>query len=68
MGAHHRTSCRKLFKKLQILTVSSQYTTCPLRTSTSAAAAAAAAAAVKDVATSYKYTQFKLQISICVFY
>jgi len=25
MGAHPRTSCRKLFKKLEILTVPSQY-------------------------------------------
>jgi hypothetical protein len=26
MGAHPRTSCRKLFKKLEILAVPSQYT------------------------------------------
>jgi len=43
---------------------------CPLRSEATAAAATTVAVfvAVKDVSTYYKYTQFKLQNSIYVFY
>jgi len=41
---------------------------CPIRSEATATTTFAVFLAVKDVATSYKYTQFKLQNSIYVFY